>query len=67
MAKEQSDGVNIEDLREATAYLRTRAFELKKGFPTVLYLDEVETVLEVLETGAFQEWKAAMQIVLPRF
>lgn len=67
MAKKKTDNVDIDDLREAAAYLRSRAFEMKKGCPPVVYQEELEMVLEVLETGAFKEWKAAMQIVLPEF
>lgn len=66
MAKKKTNHIPVEDIQSAKDYLKKRAFELKKGYPPVVYYEELEMVLEVLETGAFREWKTAMEIVMPQ-
>lgn len=53
------------DIEDAIKYLRSRAFKPKKGHAPILYHEEVEIVLEMLQSGQFQEWRRAMEIVLP--
>ena len=67
MPKKKNNNVSLDDLRSAKKYLQSRAFEMKKGYPPVVYQEELEMVLEVLETGAFREWLAAMEGILPEF
>lgn len=48
-------------------YLKHRVTQRRKGNPPVVYLEEVEIVLEMLEAGRFREWYRAMVAVLPGF
>jgi len=55
-----------EDIALAAHYLRHRSISAGNTEP-VVYLHEVETVLEMLQTGAFREWYTAMSFILPPF
>jgi len=56
-----------EDVALAAHYLRYRAILMRKNTEPVVYLHEVETVLGMLQTGAFREWYTAMSFILPPF
>ena len=56
-----------EDIALAAHYLRHRAILMRKHPHPVVYLDEVEIVFEMLQTGGFREFYTAMSIILPPF
>ena len=57
----------LSDHQLAMHYLKHRVTQRRKGNPPVVYLEEVEIVLEMLEAGRFREWYRAMVAVLPGF
>lgn len=67
MEKPTRDPVVINDHLLALHYLKHRATRLRKGWPPMVYLEEVEIVLEMLQVGLFQDWYRTMVSTLPGF